>query len=49
MLTVGQMARIFQITPKTLRHYDAIGLFSPIRIGEDNLYRYYASVQVLAA
>jgi predicted transcriptional regulator YdeE/DNA-binding transcriptional MerR regulator len=47
MLTIGQMARIFQITPKTLRHYDATDLFSPKRIGEDNSYRYYASEQVL--
>lgn len=47
MLTVGQMARIIQITPKTLRHYEAIGLFSPSAIGQDNQYRYYAPEQIV--
>ncbi len=46
MLTIGQMARIFNITPKTLRHYDFIGLFSPSHVNEDNQYRYYTSDQV---
>ncbi|NEW05187.1 MerR family transcriptional regulator [Paenibacillus sp. SYP-B3998] len=47
MLTVGQMARMFEITPKTLRHYDAIGLFSPSAVGEDNQYRYYKPEQMI--
>ncbi len=46
MLTIGQMARIFHVSTKTLRHYDSIGLFSPLKIGEDNQYRYYAPEQV---
>ncbi|WP_067929193.1 MerR family transcriptional regulator [Alicyclobacillus shizuokensis] len=46
MLTIGQMARILNVTPKTLRHYDSIGLFSPCHIGADNQYRYYTSEQV---
>ncbi|WP_256760479.1 GyrI-like domain-containing protein [Cohnella sp. WQ 127256] len=46
MLTVGLIARLFDITPKTLRHYDAIGLFKPVRIGEDNLYRLYSPDQL---
>ncbi|TCS93839.1 effector binding domain-containing protein [Hazenella coriacea] len=45
MLTIGQMARIFNISTKTLRHYETIGLFSPSKIG-DNLYRYYQSNQI---
>jgi predicted transcriptional regulator YdeE len=46
LLTIGLIARLFGVTPKTLRHYDAIGLFTPARIGEDNLYRLYSPVQL---
>lgn len=46
MLTVGQLARIFRVSTKTLRHYDAIGLFTPAKVGGDNLYRYYAPEQL---
>ncbi|MDU3294132.1 MAG: MerR family DNA-binding transcriptional regulator, partial [Pseudomonas aeruginosa] len=35
MLTIGQLARIFEISTKTLRHYDAIGLFVPARTDEE--------------
>ncbi|MCT5886927.1 c-di-GMP-binding multidrug transporter transcriptional regulator BrlR [Pseudomonas aeruginosa] len=46
MLTIGQLARIFDISTKTLRHYDAIGLFVPARTGSDNGYRYYQPEQI---
>lgn len=46
MLTVGLVARLYGVTAKTLRHYDAIGLFKPARIGEDNQYRLYAPEQL---
>lgn len=46
MLTIGQLARIFEISTKTLRHYDAIGLFVPARTGSDNGYRYYRPEQI---
>ncbi len=46
MLTIGQLARIFEISTKTLRHYDAIGLFVPARTGSDNGYRYYQPEQI---
>ncbi|SFL07075.1 Predicted transcriptional regulator YdeE, contains AraC-type DNA-binding domain [Paenibacillus sp. 1_12] len=46
MLTVGQLARIFNVSAKTIRHYDAVGLFTPERVDDDNLYRYYASAQL---
>jgi effector-binding domain-containing protein len=44
--TVGQLARICGISAKTLRHYDAEGLFSPAEVGPDNRYRYYAAAQL---
>ena len=40
MLRVKQLASLAGITPRTLRHYDQIGLLKPSRLG-DNGYRYY--------
>ena len=40
MLTVKQLSKLAGVTPRTLHHYDAIGLLKPSRIGE-NGYRYY--------
>ena len=40
MLTVKQLATLADVTPRTLHHYDAIGLLRPSKIGE-NGYRYY--------
>ena len=46
MLTVGQLARIFNVSAKTIRHYDTVGLFTPEKVGDDNLYRYYSPEQL---
>ena len=46
MFTVRQLARIAGVTPRTLHHYDAIGLLRPTRVGE-NGYRYYGEDAVL--
>ncbi len=46
MYTVGQMARICNVSTKTLRHYDEIGLFRPAAVGADNQYRYYTHEQI---
>lgn len=46
MYTVGQFARICNVSAKTLRHYDEIGLFSPAMVGPDNQYRYYSREQI---
>ncbi len=39
--TVKQLANLAGVTPRTLRHYDAIGLLRPSAVGDDNGYRYY--------
>ena len=39
-LTIGQMAKLNQVSEQTLRLYDKMGLFSP-SIRKDNGYRYY--------
>ncbi len=46
MFTVGQFARICNVSTKALRHYDEIGLFQPAAVGPDNQYRYYEPGQI---
>jgi DNA-binding transcriptional MerR regulator len=46
MLTVKQLATLAGVTPRTLRHYDAIGLLKPSHIGS-NGYRYYDEDAIL--
>jgi MerR family transcriptional regulator, thiopeptide resistance regulator len=46
MLTVKQLSKLAGVTPRTLHHYDAIGLLKPSRVG-DNGYRYYGEESVL--
>lgn len=46
MYTVQKLARLAGVTPRTLHHYDAIGLLKPDVIGE-NGYRYYADQAVV--
>ena len=40
-LTIGQMAKLNQVSEQTLRLYDKKGLLSPCKRGDDNQYRYY--------
>ncbi len=46
MYTVKQLSKLAGITPRTLHHYDEIGLLKPSRVGE-NGYRYYGDESVL--
>ncbi len=46
MFTVKQLSKLAGITPRTLHHYDEIGLLKPSRVG-DNGYRYYGEDAVL--
>ncbi len=45
MVSVGNFAKITRTTAKTLRHYDKIGLLTPVVRGE-NSYRYYSIRQL---
>jgi DNA-binding transcriptional MerR regulator len=40
MYTIRQLSKLAGVTPRTLHHYDAIGLLKPSRVAE-NGYRYY--------
>ena len=46
MFTVKQLSKLAGVTPRTLHHYDAIGLLKPTRVGE-NGYRYYGDESLL--
>ena len=45
MLTIGDFSRLSRVTPRMLRHYDALGLLRPEAVG-DNGYRYYQQEQL---
>lgn len=46
MLTIGEFAQLSRVSPRMLRHYDAIGLLRPAHIGQENGYRYYDERQL---
>jgi MerR family transcriptional regulator, thiopeptide resistance regulator len=46
MFTVKQLSKLAGVTPRTLHHYDEIGLLKPSSIG-DNGYRYYGEESLL--
>ena len=45
MLTIGDFSRLSRVTPRMLRHYDAMGLLRPEAVGA-NGYRYYRQEQL---
>ncbi|MGM0900380.1 MAG: MerR family transcriptional regulator [Bacillota bacterium] len=45
LFTIGEMAKLHNMTMKTLRYYDEIGLLEPIQIDASNGYRYYSTEQ----
>jgi DNA-binding transcriptional MerR regulator len=46
MLTIGDFARLGQVSPRMLRHYDGIGLLSPDHVDPATGYRYYTAHQL---
>ena len=46
MLSIGEFSRICEVTPKTLRYYEEIGLLYPEEISFENGYRYYSIKQL---
>lgn len=43
--TIGEFAKLKNITSETLRHYDRVGLLKPIKTDEKTGYRYYSILQ----
>lgn len=46
MFKIGDFARISQVSIKTLRHYDALGLLRPVRVDAESGYRFYEMEQL---
>lgn len=46
MLTIGEFARLGQVSPRMLRHYDQLGLLSPERVDPVTGYRSYSVSQL---
>jgi DNA-binding transcriptional MerR regulator len=46
MFSIGEFSRIAQVTPRQLRHYEALGLFKPERIDPETGYRFYSALQL---
>ncbi len=46
MLTIGAFARLGGVSPRALRHYEAVGILLPASIGPTNGYRRYRADQL---
>ncbi|HLA86797.1 MAG TPA: MerR family transcriptional regulator [Anaerolineales bacterium] len=46
MFTVKRLSKMAGVTPRTLHHYDDIGLLKPSHVG-NNSYRYYGEESLL--
>src|SRR5262245_51954140 len=46
MLNIGEFARLGQVSPRMLRHYDETGLLKPSRVDPHTGYRFYAAGQL---
>lgn len=46
LLSIGELASICNVSHKTLRYYDSIGLLKPAEVNPQNGYRYYRKWQV---
>jgi effector-binding domain-containing protein len=46
MLTISEFARLGQVSPRMLRHYDETGLLAPARVDAQTGYRFYDVAQL---
>ncbi|SDW68461.1 DNA-binding transcriptional regulator, MerR family [Amycolatopsis xylanica] len=46
MFTIGDFARLGQVSVRMLRHYDAIGLLRPVEVDPSSGYRFYGAEQL---
>ena len=46
MLSIGEFSKICEVSTKTLRHYEEIGLLCPYEVNPENGYRYYSLEQL---
>ena len=48
LFSIKEFSKITGVETSTLRYWDEIGLFSPLKRDPDNNYRYYSLVQIIA-
>ena len=46
LFAIGEMAKRCATTPKTLKHYEKLGLFKPAKVCRETGYRYYSEDQI---
>jgi len=46
MYTIGEFARMAQVSRRQLRHWDEIGLLQPAKVDPKTGYRYYSATQL---
>jgi DNA-binding transcriptional MerR regulator len=46
VLKIGEFSALTQVSIKTLRYYDEVGLLKPVRIDPESGYRYYSATQL---
>ena len=46
MYRIGTVARLAQVSVRTLRHYDDVGLLTPTRVDPETGYRWYGPEQL---
>ena len=46
LYSIGEMAKITNVSVQTLRYYDQIGLLKPVRVDATTNYRYYDEAQI---
>ena len=46
MFKIGEFSKLSQVTVKTLRYYDEIGLLKPAEVDRFTSYRYYSARQL---
>src|SRR5450631_245939 len=46
MLTISEFARLGQVSPRMLRHYDETGLLAPAKVDAQTGYRFYDVAQL---
>lgn len=47
MIRIGDFSKLSQVSIKTLRYYDEMGLFKPINVDRFTGYRYYSASQAV--
>ena len=43
LYSIGKVSKICDVSPRTLRYYEEVGLLQPDRINERSGYRYYSA------